>query len=90
MCSSLLNGKALLTIATGDIGEAEAERAGLVPTHAYAVLDMREIRGKRLLKLKNPWSRVSWRGHYSPHHPEVGALDADGQHGCATLKRERS
>ena len=37
-------GHCLVTIATGDISEAEADRAGLVPTHAYAMLDIREVK----------------------------------------------
>ena len=36
-------GDCLLTISTGALSEAEAARAGLVPTHAYAVLDAREV-----------------------------------------------
>lgn len=36
-------GDVLITIATGVMSEAEADRAGLVPTHAYAVLDIREV-----------------------------------------------
>ena len=34
-------GDCLITVATGEMGEAEAERVGLVPTHAYAVLQVR-------------------------------------------------
>lgn len=34
-------GNVLATVATGELSEREAERAGLVPTHAYAVLDVR-------------------------------------------------
>lgn len=37
-------GHCLVTIATGDISDAEAERAGLVPTHAYALLDIRDVK----------------------------------------------
>lgn len=40
---SLDQGQVLVTIATGNIPELDAERAGLVPTHAYAVLDIRHI-----------------------------------------------
>ena len=39
----MVNGDVLATIATGPLTEQEAERAGLVPTHAYALLDMREV-----------------------------------------------
>jgi calpain-7 len=40
----LHSGKALLSIATGALSEAQTERAGLVPSHAYAALDLREVR----------------------------------------------
>lgn len=36
---------------SGEIEEAEAERLGLVPSHAYAVLDVKEINGTRLLQV---------------------------------------
>ena len=47
------------------MSDAEADRAGLVPTHAYAMLDIREVKGVRLFMLKNPWSHLRWRGNYS-------------------------
>ena len=37
-------GHCLVTVATGELGEAAADRAGLVPTHAYAMLDVREVK----------------------------------------------
>ncbi|ORE22938.1 cysteine proteinase [Rhizopus microsporus] len=58
-------GDVLVTIATGDMTEEEASRLGLVPTHAYAVIDITMIHGKRLLQVKNPWSHKRWRGPYS-------------------------
>ncbi|GBN12887.1 Calpain-7 [Araneus ventricosus] len=60
-------GHVLITVATGEMGDSEADRAGLVPTHAYAVLDVKEVLGKRLLLLKNPWSHLRWKGRYSEH-----------------------
>lgn len=59
------DGNVLATVATGELSELEAERAGLVPTHAYAVLDVKKVNGVRLMKLKNPWSHLRWRGNYS-------------------------
>jgi calpain-7 len=41
-------GHCLVTVATGDLGDAEADRAGLVPTHAYAMLDIREVKVSKL------------------------------------------
>jgi len=38
----------------------------LVPSHAYAVLNVVEtLNGVRLLQVKNPWNRKRWKGPYS-------------------------
>uniref|UniRef100_A0A3Q4H6J6 Calpain 7 n=1 Tax=Neolamprologus brichardi TaxID=32507 RepID=A0A3Q4H6J6_NEOBR len=58
-------GDVLITTATGVMTEEEGERWGLVPTHAYAVLDIREYKKMRFLQLKNPWSHLRWKGRYS-------------------------
>ncbi|KAL0984848.1 hypothetical protein UPYG_G00149120 [Umbra pygmaea] len=58
-------GDVLITTATGVMTEEEGERWGLVPTHAYAVLDIREYKGNRFLQLKNPWSHLRWKGRFS-------------------------
>lgn len=39
----LEQGRCLVTVATGELSDAESERTGLVSTHAYAVLDIKEI-----------------------------------------------
>lgn len=36
-------GRCLITVATGELSDAESERTGLVSTHAYAVLDIKEV-----------------------------------------------
>ncbi|KAF8929585.1 calpain 7, partial [Dissophora ornata] len=79
MYSGQRNGVALVTIATGHMADEEADRLGLVPTHAYAVLDLKEVQGLRLLQVKNPWSHKRWKGPFSH-------LDAD--HWTDELKRE--
>eukprot|EP00904_Undaria_pinnatifida_P013645 jgi/Undpi1/9410/HiC_scaffold_27.g11867.m1 len=58
-------GDCLITVATSDIEKDEADKLGLVPSHAYAVLDAKEVNGTRLLQVKNPWSRKRWTGPYS-------------------------
>ncbi|KAK0057703.1 calpain-7 [Biomphalaria pfeifferi] len=58
-------GHCLVTVATGELSEVEADRAGLVPTHAYAMLDIKEYKGRRLFMLKNPWNHLRWKGNYS-------------------------
>ncbi|KXS19717.1 cysteine proteinase, partial [Gonapodya prolifera JEL478] len=60
MCDGHKFGDSLITIATGDLKDEEAESLGLVPTHAYAVLDICEIGGQRLMQVKNPWSHKRW------------------------------
>ncbi|XP_073899974.1 calpain-7 isoform X2 [Castor canadensis] len=58
-------GDVLITASTGMMTETEGEKWGLVPTHAYAVLDIREFKGLRFIQLKNPWSHLRWKGRYS-------------------------
>ena len=36
-------GDILITVATGELDQAECDRTGLVSTHAYAVLDVRDV-----------------------------------------------
>ncbi|KAJ2721085.1 cysteine protease [Coemansia sp. Benny D115] len=59
-------GSVLATVATGEMGAAAAAALGLVPAHAYAVLDVREACGVRLLQVRNPWRALRWTGAYSP------------------------
>ncbi|PSN42084.1 Calpain-7 [Blattella germanica] len=44
--SRLRKGDVLVTVATGEMSDAEADRTGLVPTHAYAVLNVEKINVK--------------------------------------------
>jgi hypothetical protein len=38
--------------------------AGLVPGHAYSLLDAREALGHRLVKIRNPWGKFEWDGDW--------------------------
>ncbi|OAD66727.1 calpain-like protease PalB/Rim13 [Phycomyces blakesleeanus NRRL 1555(-)] len=58
-------GDVLVTIATGEMTEEEASSMGLVPTHAYAVVDIKMVENKRFMQVKNPWSHKRWNGPYS-------------------------
>ncbi|XP_067938129.1 calpain-7-like isoform X2 [Watersipora subatra] len=58
-------GHCVVTVATGPMSEADATRAGLVESHAYAMLDVRDVKGRKLLMLKNPWSHLRWKGKFS-------------------------
>lgn len=58
-------GDCLITLATGKMTEEMQKRSGLVETHAYAVIDIRCVENKRLLKVKNPWTHSRWKGNFS-------------------------
>lgn len=41
------------------------EREGISEGHAYSIMDAKEIKGQRLLKLRNPWGKKEWTGRWS-------------------------
>lgn len=41
------------------------QQQGIQDSHAYSVLDARDLDGFRLLKLRNPWGKVEWTGAWS-------------------------
>lgn len=54
---------ALVTISTGTIMNEDA--VGLVGGHAYAVLEVIEWQGHKMLLVKNPWGHFRWNGKWS-------------------------
>lgn len=51
LLSRLHKGHVLVTVATGELSDLDADRTGLVPSHVYAVLDMRKINVSEAKKL---------------------------------------
>lgn len=52
-------GNVLMTLGTGKMSTMVEKQVGLAGEHDYAVLDIREIQGQRLLLIKNPWCEGS-------------------------------
>ena len=53
----------MIIISTGDIDNEE--KIGLKSNHAYAVLEVIEMNGIRILLVKNPWGKFRWTGKFS-------------------------
>lgn len=75
---SFQHGDVLLTIGTGKLTEREQEELGLVSEHDYAILDVKESKGRRQMLVKNPWAgadAVHGEGGFTfappdpPHNP---------------------
>ncbi|RDW70838.1 calpain-like protease PalBory [Aspergillus mulundensis] len=56
LVKSFHSGDVLLTIGTGKLTEKGQKELGLVSEHDYAILDMKEFRGRRQILIKNPWA----------------------------------
>ncbi|RKP27119.1 hypothetical protein SYNPS1DRAFT_27214 [Syncephalis pseudoplumigaleata] len=77
--AGLHSGRALGTLATGQVDAIDQDWLWLVPNHAYAILeavelpdDVRDDGGDtRMLRCKNPWRQHGWQGCDGPddvHH----------------------
>jgi calpain-15 len=44
------------------ISEGRGQGGGIVPGHAYTILDVRELHGFKLVCLRNPWGSFEWKG----------------------------
>jgi len=61
------------------------EDMGLVPGHAYSIISVHNVQGKRILKIRNPWGYFEWKGAWSDNSPlwtdsikqEVGFVTSD-------------
>lgn len=43
---------------------------GLVGNHAYSILDLKQYKDNRLIKMRNPWGNLSWNGRWSSRSSE--------------------
>eukprot|EP00163_Fabomonas_tropica_P001464 TRINITY_DN110_c0_g1_i1.p1 TRINITY_DN110_c0_g1~~TRINITY_DN110_c0_g1_i1.p1 ORF type:complete len:1356 (+),score=541.37 TRINITY_DN110_c0_g1_i1:948-5015(+) len=51
---------------TDPSGAIEADNGrGILANHAYGLLDVQEIAGARIVRIRNPWGEGEWRGAWS-------------------------
>lgn len=48
-----------------DVASLPGARGGIMRLHAYSIMDAVEKKGKRLVKVRNPWGTDEWRGAWS-------------------------
>lgn len=58
---------------SGRPGGGDKERQGISEGHAYSIMEAKEVKGKRLLKVRNPWGRKEWDGKWSDGSAEWDA-----------------
>lgn len=50
-------------------GKGPQNKGGLIPGHAYSIIQAKEYNGHRLLNIRNPWGNFEWDGDWSDNSP---------------------
>ena len=46
------------------------QKYGLIPFHAYTILDVIPYKENHFVKIRNPWAETEWKGHWNDHDPQ--------------------
>ncbi|CAD8179009.1 unnamed protein product [Paramecium pentaurelia] len=57
------------TQSEGQRKEQQGDNIGLIPGHAYSILQVKEAKGNKLLNIRNPWGNFEWKGAWSDTSP---------------------
>ena len=52
------------------------KKVGLVPGHAYSLLDVCSYKGSQLVHIRNPWGQIEWNGEWSDKDTAHWTADA--------------
>lgn len=52
-----------------EINENEITEKGLITTHSYLILKLKQFEGKNFICLRNPWGEHEWNGDWSDNSP---------------------
>jgi len=67
----------VMCCSVADVPNRDLEKeVGLIEKHAYALLDVREYRGNKLLHVRNPWGKTEWKGKWGDSDSESWTADA--------------
>jgi calpain family cysteine protease len=62
----LMNVNKQFLFGCGQMNGAYGQRSGIIEKHAYSVMEAREVKDVRLVKLRNPWgSGGEWQGPWA-------------------------
>ena len=51
---------------------SDGDKNGIIQMHAYTILDVQEVEGHKLLKIRNPHGHGEWTGAWSDASAEWG------------------
>ena len=65
MLDSKKKGYVMTAGTSADVHNLPIEEKGLSPGHAYTVMDLHEINGEKVMRLRNPWGNGEYTGDWS-------------------------